>query len=44
METVASLAISLPAVPVVAQPAPKLVAHWEMVDGKLTCRWFRTPD
>jgi len=24
--------------------APKLVARWEEVDGRLVCQWFHNPD
>lgn len=26
------------------QPAQKLVSRWEMLDGKLACKWFNSPD
>lgn len=26
------------------QPPQKLVSRWEVVDGKLVCKWFNSPD
>jgi len=38
------LPTTVPTVPV-SQPTPTgLHAKWEMIDGKLTCVWFKQPD
>lgn len=35
--------VELASVPVV-QPMPKMTSRWEVVDGRLVCKWFNTPD
>ncbi|MBF2028838.1 MAG: hypothetical protein IGS48_19105 [Oscillatoriales cyanobacterium C42_A2020_001] len=41
---IAQVPVVEPAHVSVAQPTPKMTSRWEVVNGKLVCKWFNTPD